>query len=111
MEPICCNLHTSIQSALAERSLTVSKVAADGHCLILAVQSVFSADEGTNILKQLFENSFSTLSRVLRPHRQSMSHHRMADLILLSFEKNLTRDIDFELFVKKFTLKSRRIAL
>lgn len=39
------------------------------------------------------ESSFSTLKRVLTPHRMSMLHRRKADLILISFERQLASKI------------------
>ena len=57
------------------------------------------------------ENSFSALTRVLRPSRQSMTHERKAALVQLAFEKSLTRNIDLDEFVAKFASSSRRILL
>ena len=37
------------------------------------------------------ENSFSTLTRFLTPARRSMLQSRMSSLVMLSFEKELTR--------------------
>ena len=38
------------------------------------------------------ENSFSALTRILHPRRRSMKHQRKAQLVLLAFEKSLTRN-------------------
>jgi hypothetical protein len=57
------------------------------------------------------ENSFSTLTRVLRPYRRSMGHERKVQLVLLAFEKALTLNVNLNAFVEKFALKSRRIVL
>jgi len=57
------------------------------------------------------ENSFSTLARVLRPHRKSMTHARKADLVLLAYEKRLCRDIDMDEVLDIFQLHSRRLQL
>ena len=57
------------------------------------------------------ENSFSALTRVLRPARQLMSHERKAALVQLAFEKTLTRNIDLDQFVAKFARTSCRIHL
>ena len=57
------------------------------------------------------ENSFSALTRVLRPARQSMSHERKDALVQLAFEKTLTRNIDLDQFVAKFARTSRIIYL
>lgn len=57
------------------------------------------------------ENSFSTLARVLRPHRKSMTHSRKASLVLLAFEKMLCKDIDFDEFINIFRSQTRRIQL
>ena len=48
------------------------------------------------------ENSFSTLTRILRPTRRSMSPERLSQLIVLAFKKELTSNIDMEEFVKIF---------
>lgn len=39
------------------------------------------------------ESSFSCLKRVLTPHRMSMIHKRKADLILISFERQIARKV------------------
>jgi len=39
------------------------------------------------------ENSFSTLTRILQPRRRSMSHERKSQLVLLAFEKKITRNL------------------
>lgn len=57
------------------------------------------------------ENSFSALTRVLHPRRRSMTHQRKAQLVILAFEKQLTRAIDMDAFVTKFNCKTRRIIL
>ena len=57
------------------------------------------------------ENSFSCLTRVLRPYRRSMSHDRKSSLVVLAFEKNITKALDLELFLEHFSRKSRRIQL
>jgi len=57
------------------------------------------------------ENTFSALTRVLRPTRQSMTHDRKAAFVRLAFEKDLTNSLDLDLFVAKFASSSRRICL
>ena len=57
------------------------------------------------------EDSFSTLTRVLRPYHRSMSHERKVQLVLLAFEKALTLKVNLDAFVDKFALQSRRIVL
>ena len=57
------------------------------------------------------ENSFSTLTRILRPTRRSMSPERLSQLIVLSFEKELTSNIDMEEFVQIFGSSNRRLIL
>ena len=44
------------------------------------------------------ENSFSCLTRVLRPQRRSMSHERKSKLVLLAFEKSLCKAIDMDTY-------------
>ena len=55
------------------------------------------------------ENSFSALTRILQPRRRSMTHERKAQLVLLAFEKALTRQINMDSFLDKFRSSSRRI--
>ena len=58
------------------------------------------------------EATFSTLTRVLTPYRRSMLHERKANLILLSYEYEITSKIDNEDFFKRFNnVKSRRLQL
>jgi len=57
------------------------------------------------------ENTFSTLTRVLRPHRQSMTHERKAALVVLAYEKKLTNEIDMEELVNNFAKQTRRLQL
>lgn len=69
---------------------------------LYATVAVFGCSTGVN------ESSFSTLTRINRPERYSMSHQRMANLIFLSFEKEKTKNIDFEVFLKKFHQRRNR---
>jgi hypothetical protein len=57
------------------------------------------------------ENSFSCLTRMLTPYRRSMLQRRLSNLVLLSFEKDLTDKLDRELFVDMFRRKTRRLQL
>jgi len=57
------------------------------------------------------ENSFSCLTRMLTPYRRSMLQRRLSNLVLLSFEKDLTEKLDREQFVDIFCTKSRRLML
>lgn len=57
------------------------------------------------------ENSFSALARVLRPHRKSMTHARKASLVILAFEKKLCKEIDFDDFLRQFSIQSRRLRI
>ena len=57
------------------------------------------------------ENSFSCLTRVLRPNRLSMTHLRKNNLVVLAFEKRLTQSLCMDDFVQKFSQRSRRISL
>ena len=50
------------------------------------------------------EAGFSTLTRTLTPYRQSMLQQRPSNLILLSFERDLTQSITHDEFVKQFRL-------
>ena len=73
--------------------------------------SLYAAALTTGISTATCENSFSTLIRVLNPRRRSMTHERKAQLVLLAFEKQLTRQIDLDQFVAEFNTSTRRIAL
>lgn len=57
------------------------------------------------------ENSFSCLTRVLRPYRRSMTHARKNSLVVLAFEKAITKSLNMDVFLDKFSRKSRRISL
>lgn len=58
------------------------------------------------------ESTFSVLTRINRSPRLSMYHQRMANLILLAFEKDRTKCIDMDILLKKFnSLKKRRLQL
>lgn len=57
------------------------------------------------------ENSFSCLTRMLTPYRRSMLQKRLSNLVLLSFEKDLTDQLNREQFVDIFRTKSRRLML
>ena len=58
------------------------------------------------------EASFSALTRVLTPYRRSMLHQRKADLVLLSYEHGVTKNVDVNDFLIKFnSSKTRRLRL
>jgi len=57
------------------------------------------------------EASFSTLTRIMTPSRRSMSHTRKANLVILSFEHQLTKTLDKIALMKRFAQKSRKIPL
>jgi hypothetical protein len=58
------------------------------------------------------EATFSTLSRVLTPFRTSMSHSRKANLVLLSFESDISNNIKSDEFLRRFhEMKNRRLQL
>lgn len=57
------------------------------------------------------ENSFSSLTRILCPARRSMSQSRMSNLVMLAFEKTITRDITGEELLQRFRLKKRRLVV
>ena len=58
------------------------------------------------------EASFSTLSRVLTSFRTSMTHSRKANLVLLSFESDITNNIKSDDFLRRFNeMKNRRLQL
>lgn len=57
------------------------------------------------------ENTFSCLTRVLKPYRVSMSNERKCNLVLLAFEKSITQKLDLNDFLSIFKTKSRRLLL
>jgi len=57
------------------------------------------------------ENTFSCLTRILKPSRVSMCHNRKCQLVLLAFEKKLTQTLDLDEFVRIFSSQSRRLQL
>ena len=48
------------------------------------------------------ESSFSTLARIDRPQRQSQTHNRQRNLVLLGFEKKRTSEVDLDKFLEIF---------
>lgn len=56
------------------------------------------------------ESSFSCLKRILTPHRMSMLHQRKADLILVSFERQLAKRVrsDGQALLRRFSDCGRR---
>ena len=58
------------------------------------------------------EASFSVLTRVLTPYRRSMLHQRKADVVLLSYEHGVTKNLDVNKFLNKFnSSKTRRLKI
>lgn len=58
------------------------------------------------------ENSFSTLTRVLTPHRRSTLHRRLSNLVILAFEKDITANLNREKFLNVFrTCGTRRLLI
>ncbi len=58
------------------------------------------------------ESSFSALSRIETPQRQGMKVDRLQKLTLLAFERERTKKIDLEKFLRRFSeSKSRRLQL
>lgn len=89
-----------------------------------AMKVLYPFREGFPILYKLFasastfgtstavcENSFSCLTRMLTPYRRSMLQRRLSNLVLLSFEKDLTENLDREQFLEIFRSKCRRLKL
>ena len=58
-----------------------------------SIQTVLQLSRTVAVSTAVCESSFSTLKRILTPHRLSMLHQRKADLILISFEKKIARDV------------------
>ena len=57
------------------------------------------------------EASFSTLSRILTPFRQSMTHQRKANLEIMSFLHDYTRGVDKDVVLREIAKKNRRLQL
>ena len=57
------------------------------------------------------EASFSTLSRILTPFRQSMTHQRKANLVIMSFMHDYTRGVDKDEVLREIAKKNRRLQL
>ena len=57
------------------------------------------------------EASFSTLSRVLTPYKCSMTHTKKQNLVLLAFFNSYTKNADFDVMLRKFAQRSRKIQL
>ena len=57
------------------------------------------------------EASFSTLSRVLTPFRQSMTHQRKANLVIMAFMHEYTRALDKNEVLREIAQKNRRLQL
>lgn len=57
------------------------------------------------------ECCFSTVKKILSPHRVSMDFNRKSYLVLLGFNKDLTATIDFESLIDRFAKASRRLIL
>ena len=57
------------------------------------------------------EASFSSLKRVLTPYRRSMTHRRKSNLVMLAFMHKYTKEVDFEVFLKRFSMSNRRLQL
>ena len=57
------------------------------------------------------ENSFFTLTWILTPARRSMLQFRMSSLVMLSFEKELTRKLSTNDLLKKFRVNKKRLII
>ena len=58
------------------------------------------------------ERSFSKLKLIYSYLRASMGQSRLCDLALLSIEREITKEIDFDNVIKKFAaIKARKINL
>ena len=54
------------------------------------------------------EKTFSKLNTVKTTLRNSMSAHRLPDLILLNSEKDITDSVELDLLVEKWFMKTNR---
>ena len=54
-----------------------------------SVKVIFDLSRTIAVSTSVCESSFSCLKRIVTPHRLSMLHKRKADLILISFERQL----------------------
>jgi len=57
------------------------------------------------------ENSFSCVTRIMKPNRLSMHHERKSNLTVLAFEKALTKHVDMTEFLDIFSRQNRRLQL
>lgn len=57
------------------------------------VRQIVSLARTIGVSTAVCESPFSTLKRILTPQRRSMLHQRKAELILISFEKELAKNI------------------
>jgi len=71
-------------------------------CTLLRVSLTFGATSAQ------VERGFSHLTRLLTPSRLSMTQDRKADLVLLSTNADITKEIDLDEFVRVFALKGDR---
>jgi hypothetical protein len=76
-----------------------------------SVYSIYAAALTLGVSTASCEASFSTLTRVLTPYKRSMQHPRKVNLVLLSFQRQYTQNLDLGHFVNIFSQKSRRIQL
>jgi hypothetical protein len=117
------NKTETIGEAAVARTLLIQKVSTDAGIIEQTEFLYDYSDAFPNVYKiftcalcfgastATVENTFSTVTRLLTPFRRSMSHQRKSDLVLLSFERELTKNIDFDKFISLFSNKSRRLAL
>ena len=57
------------------------------------------------------ESCFSALTRILIPQRLYMTHERKSNLVLLAYNKDITKSLDLDDFLKRFSTNSRKLRL
>ena len=100
---------TSTQMELHHISGAPEKYAASSHpnvAKLLSIKNTIAASSCTP------ERVFSAMNRVKTPKRSSLVDSRTAELVLLSYEKELTKELDLSTVLKKFKeQENRRVPL
>jgi len=74
--------------------------------------NMFAAVATFGCSSAICESSFSTLTRILRPYRRSMTFARESNLTLLAFEKEVLNKISNDVFMRTFNdNKNRKLQL
>lgn len=66
------------------------------------IYNIFAAVATFGCSSSISESSFSTLTRILRPYRRSMTFAQGSNLTLLAFEKKILDNISNDIFLQTF---------